>query len=139
MVHLHSVSDAYSASSAVNSAWIQELRLFLMGRFNEDFAADGCFNAREVIDGYIARNKDPHKFARAAVLISWYVAVHTVDELEDLLYSELCCNYDPSLDGLSAHDWMLSIANQLRAACEGQDLFHGLPLCHSPDNRSAPS
>ena len=90
------------------------VRQFFGGYFHEDWGLDAP-NRRELVALYMNQSgMTPEQLHSLSKAIGKYGERYPDDhELSDRLYRELGCCYMPSADGLSAHQWLETIARQL--------------------------
>jgi hypothetical protein len=85
---------------------------FFAGYFHEDFRLEAT-DVLDIVDRYSAE-VTPEQRSRLGDAIVQYCEENSIDEeLAEKLYRELGCYYDPTPDGVSARDWLQSIALRL--------------------------
>jgi CdiI immunity protein len=100
--------------------YIETLRDFFSDCFNEDWRLEAD-NPDELIANYVKEVSSKETFVGLGNLILDYSKRFDTDpELEENLFSELYCYYQPSLDGISAKSWLAKIAGELKAAADSQ-------------------
>lgn len=94
---------------------LETLRQFF-GYFHEDWTLDAQ-DANEVLASFLQEGRESSELKQLSQLIIKYARSKPTDEeLEMALFKELGCYYPPSSDGLSAHRWLLDIAERFSKA-----------------------
>lgn len=95
---------------------LDALKDFFSAYFHEDWRSE-AETPQGIVDIY-SRGTTDRKVKAALVVGLKQYAQSFADEksLEDSLFMQLGCYYRPSLDGLSAKAWLLSVAERLAAA-----------------------
>src|SRR5690242_7638889 len=98
----------------------QKKRLFqfFAAYFHQDWGLEAD-DADGVITRFIDDQADKRQLAGLAALGETYSAAYDESALGERLHRELGCEYLPTADGMTFHEWLAHVARRLRAAAGG--------------------
>jgi hypothetical protein len=86
--------------------------------FHEDWMLDASA-ADEVLDVFLRERHTPEQLRQLVNEIAAFAAIHRDDDaLEHALWQQFGCNYSPSVDKISASDWLRKIASRFSAEAD---------------------
>lgn len=112
MAHPDGIPDA------MTRAGFDKARNFFSAYFHEDWAEEAD-TPEAVITGYLAEGWSSEEMHELASEIENLGELYVEDaDLEEALFRELGCYYQPSADGMSAHAWLSALSRALTANAE---------------------
>jgi hypothetical protein len=97
----------------MKSAGFDRARNFFSAYFHEDWAEEAG-TPEAVITGYLAEGWSFEEMRQLAIEIESLGELYIEDaDLEEALFSELGCYYQPSADGVAAHTWLSALSRTL--------------------------
>lgn len=92
----------------------ERLSQFFSGYFHEDWELE-AEDPNGIIDIYLSQQADrEHPVSVAADLDALTSSELSDDALSSMLFKDLGCYYDPSVDGLSARAWLQQVSRRLK-------------------------
>ena len=85
---------------------------FFGGYFHEDFRCDSR-GPNEVLELYVSETTLETRLALNKAILDYIEQSSGESELNEKLFHELGCYYDPRADGIYTKDWLRTIASQL--------------------------
>lgn len=95
-------------------ATMSNLEQFMSGSFHQDWMIESA-NPEEIIAIYVKRKPKETVEQTLSELRELLVDGKSEKELENYLFNNLGCYYDPLADGQSVSEWLKSVAHQLES------------------------
>jgi hypothetical protein len=109
MVHSHGVPNAMTAAEH------DRLKQFFGAYFHQDWTEEAP-DADAVIAGFLSDHPHAEELTSLAALVEAFANSKAECDLKESLFSQLGCWYVPDSDGLRVQEWLVHVAQLLRAA-----------------------
>lgn len=101
-----------------HTANFDELKNFCSSYFHEDWALEAEAPG-DVVSHFLAESPTATELRTIAAQIRQFINIHPDDAgLEAALFASLGCYYQPSVDNLSARDWLEGIRSTMLSAAD---------------------